>query len=307
MNSETANYNIIIAVLCGSSVAETKLREQRLNHRSDKACWILLRTTYSDNKFCRRAIEVTYTGTTSLQYCFLTMVENTACTNKKNKTKTLIHFITSFVEIQSRVITDLFSCCSYSGSPSFTEGRCPGNKAPIFNQSMPFATAPIVNLSNGSFTISCWVKQTKWSPGEIGVIYGDWHPPWQFLLSTINQSIEFHRHTTGSEEWFSLQSNNVSLRAWTHVVVTWHNDTGTVLIYADGKEIGRTRYALGETFYGPTSEPYKIGNDGVSDNHQFHGSVMDLYVFDQALSPYEVATLRGTNILELLTNTHVLK
>ena len=141
--------------------------------------------------------------------------------------------------------------------------------------------------------MSCWIKQTNWSIDELGAIYGDWHDPKQFLLGIRNQKIVFYRHTNGSEEWWSLESINVSSRNWTHVVVTWHHVKATVMIYADGKEIGNRTYSPGKRFYGPTGKLYMIGNDEEKDNHPFRGSVMDLYVFSGALSPHEINTLRG--------------
>ena len=86
---------------------------------------------------------------------------------------------------------------------------------------------------------------------------------------------------------------NVSLSNWTHVAVTWDCVTGTVLIYADGKEIGNKTYSPGETFYGPTGKHYMIGNDGDKENNQFHGSVMDVYVFAEIFLPDKINTLRG--------------
>ena len=178
------------------------------------------------------------------------------------------------------------------------DGMCPGSKALSFNLSNSFATAPKINLHNSSFTISCWIKQTKWR--GMGSIYGDWHyPRGQFLLSTANQTIVFYRNSTSNKEWWSLQSAKVSLSDWTHVVVTWYNTTRIVSIYANGKEIGR-RIGPREPFYGPTGKPYMIGNDGLKGNHQFHGSVMDLYVFDKALSLDEISMLRGERLMSVL-------
>ena len=154
-------------------------------------------------------------------------------------------------------------------------------------------------LNNRGFTTSCWIKQTKSTPDGLGTIYGDWHGHnlWQFILSTKNQSIVFHRHSSGREEWWSLQSTNVSLSTWTHVVVTWNNVTRTVLIYANGKEIGNATYSTSQTFHGPTGRPYKIGNDGYNNSHQFYGLVMDLYVFGWALSLQEIFMLRGMRFM----------
>lgn len=96
-----------------------------------------------------------------------------------------------------------------------------------------------------------------------------------------------------------MQSTTVSLSAWTHVVVAWHHVTRTVLIYANGKVVGNKNYSAGETFNGPTGKPYIIGNDVHGHNHQFNGSVMDLYVFESALSLQESNLLRGVIFLFL--------
>ena len=185
--------------------------------------------------------------------------------------------------------------CSFNGSQFFVEGRCPGSKAPIFNQSNSFATAPIINLNGRSFTISCWIKQTNFTPPD-QAIYGDWHSPWQFFLFTKNRMINFQRHAFGYQQWWNL-GIKLSLSNWTHVAVTWDHVTGTVLIYADGKEVARKQYTPSDySFYTPTGKPYRIGNDGHWNNHQFHGSVMDLYVFGTALSLNEINKLRGKRL-----------
>ena len=83
------------------------------------------------------------------------------------------------------------------------------------------------------------------------------------------------------------------------MVVTWHHITRVVSIYANGKEIGKRTYCPNETFYGPTGKPYMIGNDGLKDNHQFQGSVMDLHVFGVALFPDEINMLRGMRYINI--------
>ena len=124
-------------------------------------------------------------------------------------------------------------------------------------------------------------------------IYGDWIKPWQFLLGTRNQSIIFSRHKRNdeNEEWLSLEGSEIPLNSWTHVVVTWQHLTGQVTIYADGNKIAYRTYSPDGTFYSPSGFPYRIGIDW--DDHQFQGSVMDLYVFGTSLSLDEINRLRG--------------
>ena len=82
-----------------------------------------------------------------------------------------------------------------------------------------------------------------------------------------------------------------------HVAVTCNHVKGTLFLYADGKRVNRRTYFPEKgAFYGPTGKPYMIGNDGHWENHQFYGSVMDLYVFGTALSLDEINKLRGEQI-----------
>lgn len=183
---------------------------------------------------------------------------------------------------------------SFNSNPLFAEGRCPGSKAVFFNQSNSFASTPKINLTDQSFTIACWIKQTTWVRDQLAAIYGDWHYPWQFLLSIENQKIIFHRHQNGKEEWFSLGSANVTSDTWIHVAVTWDHVIGAVRIYGDGKEIGYRSFKPEATFYGLTGKLYQIGNDGhTTEDHQFHGSIMDLNVFGAALTLQQINKLRG--------------
>ena len=182
---------------------------------------------------------------------------------------------------------------SFSTMPLFAKGWCPGSKAAFFNQTYSFASTPKINLNGRSFTITCWIKQTKWVPNVLAAIYGDWYFPWQFYLSALNEKIIFQRHQNGDEEWWTVSSTKVYLDTWTHVAVVWVHDRGVAFIYADGKQTGYRSFEPEVTFYGPTGMLYEIGDDGHWEDHQFHGSIMDLYVFGTALTPDQINKLRG--------------
>ena len=200
----------------------------------------------------------------------------------------------------AKSVTLFFSCFSFNSLPLFAVGRCPGSKAVFFNQTNSFASTPRISLNGRSFTITCWIKQTKWVPDVLAAIYGDWYFPRQFLLSIKNEKIIFHRHQNGSEEWWSLESSKVNWDNWTHVAVVWYHEKGAVFIYANGQEVGYRSYNPGASFFQPTGKLYHIGNDGLTDDHQFNGSVVDLYVFGTALSLHQINKLRG----ELYATTH---
>ena len=69
--------------------------------------------------------------------------------------------------------------------------------------------------------------------------------------------------------------------------------TGNVYLYANGIIVGSRSFTPGTKFYTLTDNRYKIANDGHWNDHQFYGSVMDLYVFGTALSRDEIAKVRG--------------
>ena len=133
-----------------------------------------------------------------------------------------------------------------------------------------------------------------------GEIYGDWQYPYQFLLSTKEQRISFHRHSHDeNEEWWSLTSKEIPLKKWIHLVVTWNNEAGKVFIYADGVEIAYRTFSTSAKFYDSSRHLYVVGN--AKKTHQFQGSVMDLFVFGTALSLDEINKLRGERFEILYT------
>ena len=103
----------------------------------------------------------------------------------------------------------------------------------------------------------------------------------------------FLRHKYGGEEWWAVTSSKVNLDTWTHVAVVWDHERGAVFIYVNGQEAGYRSYAPGALFFQPTGNRYQIGDDGHWNDHQFHGSVMDLYVFGTALTLHQINKLRG--------------
>ena len=113
------------------------------------------------------------------------------------------------------------------------------------------------------------------------------------MLIISGDRLLFQRHSHGYEEWWSFRSIKLSFNTWTHLAVTWNHVTGNVYLYANGIIVGSRSFTPGTKFYTPTGKPYKIANDGHWKDHQFHGSVMDLYVFGTALSRDEIAKVRG--------------
>ena len=166
--------------------------------------------------------------------------------------------------------------------------------APRFVQHS-FATAPAVHLNGRSFTICCWIKQTRLF--GIQQIYSDWW--WTFELNIVGNRLEFVRLSHSINKDFLLVSTHLSLYTWTHVAVTWNHVTGNVYLYANGIIVGRGSFTPGTKFEKGTDHPYWIAGETIYEDFevvqdlQFYGSVMDLYVFGTALSRDEIAKVRG--------------
>ena len=178
------------------------------------------------------------------------------------------------------------------------KGRYPGSKAISFNQSESYASTPEIGINNKNFTIACWIKVAfirKFSQA----IYGDWFSPWQFYFHISNTgNLAFERHLKIPSGWWILLSGTlIPLNKWIHVAVTWKQNEGLAQFYMDAVEVGNKSFSPSDTFYEPTGRQYQIGNDGHSDDGQFYGAIMDLYVLDVALSRDELNHLRGGYVL----------
>ena len=177
------------------------------------------------------------------------------------------------------------------------KGSYPGSKAMSFNESKSYASVPIIWINDKNFTIACWIKVASTSKfGQF--IYGDWFSPWQFhFYITDTGHLAFGRHRNTADVWLYFWGGAISLNQWIHVAVTWKKDEGLAQLYMDAVEVGIKFFSPDEKFYGPTGQQYQIGNDGHSDDHQFYGAIMDLYVLDVALSRDELSHLRGGYVL----------
>ena len=169
-----------------------------------------------------------------------------------------------------------------------------------FNESKSYATAPIIRINNKNFTIACWIKVTL-SRNEIQFLYGDWFSPWHFYFGIFENGqaiFQFHCYNAASKiEWWSIFGRVIPLNQWIHVAVTWKQNEGLAQLYMDAVEVGNKSFSPNDKFYEPTGRQYQIGNDGHSDDHQFYGAIMDLYVLDVALSRDELNHLRGGYVL----------
>ena len=89
----------------------------------------------------------------------------------------------------------------------------------------------------------------------------------------------------------NVNGDVTSLNQWLHVAITWDQGQGLARLYIDAVEAGSLSFRPQEQFYPPSGKAYHVGSD--SQGNQFYGSMMDLYVLDQALTPQQINDLRG--------------
>ena len=173
------------------------------------------------------------------------------------------------------------------------EGRFRGSKAIGFNQSESYAAVPKIDITGKNITIAAWIKVANLT-GQTQTIYGDWVSPWHFCIGISKSGVFLFGRKGKSGSYTYLYGKAVTLNKWVHVAITWNKNEGIAHSYIDAELVGDLSFSPSDAFYGPSSDPCKIGNDGHPDDHQFHGSVMDLYVLNITLSRDEVDHLRGT-------------
>ena len=179
------------------------------------------------------------------------------------------------------------------------KGRFPGSKAIRFNKSKSYASTPEIGINDKNFTISCWINVALIKGLVPHAIYGDWFSPFQFVfVVSRDRKLRFNRYSKMSKKKYSVLSGTlIPLNQWIHVAVTWKQNEGLAQLYMDAVEVGNKSFSPDEKFYEPTGRQYQIGNDGHSNDHQFYGAIMDLYVLDVALSRDELNHLRGGYVL----------
>jgi hypothetical protein len=65
-----------------------------------------------------------------------------------------------------------------------------------------------------------------------------------------------------------------------------------VKLYIDANEVAVKLFDTNKKWH-PPRDTYEIGTDGHSDEHQFLGSVMDLYIIEGVMNSEQLNNLRG--------------
>ena len=151
----------------------------------------------------------------------------------------------------------------------------------------------LIKMEN--LTLSAWVR-TDHIGGRWGIlskrISGSAAP---FILTLMNGAVAFEATDVNGKWTFNFQSAPlITPNAWHHLAAVVENGKGAAL-YLDGVEVAHKENALARV---QTDEPLVIGReawggDPPSGQHPclFTGSIDDVQVWAQALSPSEIAVL----------------
>ncbi|MFT7642359.1 MAG: mono/diheme cytochrome c family protein, partial [Pirellulaceae bacterium] len=99
-------------------------------------------------------------------------------------------------------------------------------------------------------------------------------------------------------------STPLELRTWTHVMASVNLESESITWFVNGKQVSRNEFNRNSEFSrlataGINGKQWHLG--GGEDQPSFRGLLDEFYVFDQALSPFEVARIAGREpILDLL-------
>ena len=164
------------------------------------------------------------------------------------------------------------------------------------------------SLTPASGTISVWVKPTQSQTSDVIRMDTD-------LLITCNRSGSFYAYdlridskgtpfaiianddpkTCGRSPQLSVSgsANQVKLNQWTHLAMTW--GSGTLAIYANGKQVGSTAYtpdATGISFHGgyPLKAAAAIWDFGTG-YLEYVGQLSDARVYSRVLTSTEISQI----------------
>jgi len=156
--------------------------------------------------------------------------------------------------------------------------------------------------TNADFSISVWVKPTANSQyvlsqdgtTESGVVlYISATNLWTFGMS----------QTDSATTVWDLQSDvegTVQYNVWQHVTATYNKATGTMALYINGYSDGAHSHTVTRT----TTGPFQIGDYQHNKTHTgyFKGELANVQVWNQTLTPDQVAALSGTPGYVLFTS-----
>jgi hypothetical protein len=181
---------------------------------------------------------------------------------------------------------------------------------------------PLNNIQTTSFTVAVWVNLAS---QNTGFVLTDWPSMTQSAYAfgfhpfgpnkntaqpngniTSMETIGGRGGTAANRRSIldqKLQDRGVTLNAWHHVAWVWDRDAGSMTFYYDGTSWGETRRSPGPNNsttldIAKNNLPVRIGSQQLSVGNgpaNFNGSMDELWIFDEVLTPIQLRNLREYN------------
>ena len=188
----------------------------------------------------------------------------------------------------------VFVSYRYNAKVNFTEGRCPGSRAMVFDNWMASVTVPNVNIRDCDYTIAFWIRLLD--PHAGADIFGLSKSGNRLTLPTDVMFAFFCREvSTATLTWIYLTCvesfSGVVMNNWTHVAVTCEQDN-RVQIFFNGEIASITQWL---NFSYPKKEFFTLRTQHLNEMFvidYYHSTViMDLHILGFALPRDEIDDL----------------
>ena len=185
----------------------------------------------------------------------------------------------------------VFVSYRYNASVNFTEGRCPGSRAIVFDKVGSFVMVPNVNIGDCDYTIAFWIRLIRHY--DLVVISGSSRSGKSFSLVIDGYYLDFEFCYEAFtrilfETTCVVGYADVVRKNWTHIAVTCEQEN-RVKIFFDGEIVTSFK----GRFYGfllpedkPPKETFVIGHD-----YFLSPVIMDLHILGFALPGDEIYDL----------------
>ena len=173
----------------------------------------------------------------------------------------------------------VFISYSYAASVNFTEGRCPGSKVMVFDNSLQSVMVPNVNIEDCDYTVAFWMRLSKQNSGvdvlgssrsgKLGLFI---HGMYAMFCRGVSTRINATCVGIGSVAF---------MNSWTHIAVTCKQDNELKM------------FINGETFTNVSMTSWQFYDDFQEIESfiiYYYSSalLMDLHIFGFALPRDEI-------------------
>lgn len=165
--------------------------------------------------------------------------------------------ITDLTQESTHYCLCVFVFCRYNASVKFTEGRCPGSKAMVFDNTGASVTVPNVNIGDCDYTIAFWIRSYRYAE-----IFGSSRSGKRLALYIYGTYAYFHLEEILIDTRYTRYVFGplyVYMYDWTHIALTCAPYNGVKMFF--NGELANVYARTSASFRGKTlpKETFVIG------------------------------------------------